>query len=96
MTEKKAKVRSTGLIELIRVCKEAGVQSFKNGNIEILFSAPNHETIIKAPDAQLNYQDFQKIEPLTKSKDDELFDLMVANPTAFEEEMQRESGEMND
>jgi len=101
MTNKKptVKVRHHTVLDIIQACKEAGVTSFRDGELEILFSSPNSAIIDKAPEKLFSpttqamskeEQEF-KIEPMEKSKDDVLFDLMVADPIAFEETMMKES-----
>lgn len=84
------KVRHHTVLDIIEACKKAGVTHFKDGNLEISFIPETHDTIIKATEKPTEPLTPQELKETAKPSDEELFTLMVADPIAFEEQMQKD------
>ena len=80
--------KTVDILAIINTCKAAGVVSFKYRNIEICFYAPKGVIINEAlPNPLPQYK------PMERTREEELAELMVADPLAFEEEYQRDIDE---
>lgn len=86
-TKPPVKVVRPTVLDIIDACKTAGVRSFKDGKLEILFSDNIQTDLVSGAVAP---PPSTEEKPAMRSRDDLLFDLCVADPLAFEEELSKD------
>lgn len=89
-TKKKVPQYSIDILAIIHACKEAKVRQFKYKTLEILFDEPSPAIINTAISEKTPVTKVEEISTVPPSRDDELFNLMVADPLAFEEELSKD------
>lgn len=89
-----AKSNGIDLIEIIKICAEYGVQSFKSGDIEINFGnwpiqrpkQPIQSMKGGVPSSDLSSDEQQLREPMP-----DMDELLIENPLAYEEALEKAS-----